>query len=88
MKKVKNQIEAEYIMGSDSNFFRAMQIGTAETVGAGYQYVLDYVDNIRKVTPDDVRRIARKYLKGEARSVGILLPLKSLTPTVDSESGS
>ncbi len=88
LKKVKNQIEAEYIMGSDSNFFRAMQIGTAETVGAGYQYVLDYVDNIRKVTSGDVRRIAQKYLKGDARSVGILLPLNSKIPAADSEEGS
>ncbi|MFQ5781281.1 MAG: M16 family metallopeptidase, partial [Nitrospiria bacterium] len=76
MKKVKNLIEAEYIMGSDSNFFRAMQIGTAETVGAGHQYVVDYINNIRKVTADDVRRVARKYLKNDARNVGVLLPLK------------
>ncbi|MFQ5579117.1 MAG: M16 family metallopeptidase [Nitrospiria bacterium] len=88
MRKVKNQIEAEYIMGSDSNFFRAMQIGTAETVGAGYRYVLDYIDNIRKVTSDDVRRVARKYLRTDSRSVGILLPLDSKISAADSEEGS
>ncbi len=74
LKKAKNQISASYLMGSDSNFFRAMQIGTAETVGAGYRYVLDYVDNIQKVTAEDVRRVAKFYLKDDAKSVGILMP--------------
>lgn len=74
LKKAKNQISATYLMGSDSNFFRAMQIGTAETVGAGYRYVLDYVENIQKVTAEDVRRVAALYLKEDAKSVGILIP--------------
>jgi len=74
LKKAKNQISATYLMGSDSIFFRAMQIGTAETVGAGYRYVFDYVGNIRKVTVEDIRRVARRYLKNDVKSIGILLP--------------
>lgn len=74
LQKAKNQIEAEFILGSDSNFYRAMRIGTAETVGAGHEYVTRFVDNIRKVTAQDVLRVARKYLVEDQRSVGTLLP--------------
>ncbi len=74
LEKAKNQIEAEYLMGSDSNFFRAMQVGKAETVGAGYEYVLDYTQNIRKVSRDDIRRAARNYLIEDGKNVGVLIP--------------
>ena len=77
LKKAKNQIEAEFILGSDSNFFRAMRIGTAETVGAGHEYVTHFVENIRKVTAQDVLRVAQKYLVEDQRSVGTLTPLSA-----------
>ena len=75
LEKAKNQVAASFIMGLDSNFFRAMQFGRAETVGAGYQYPESYVDAIRKVTPEDIRRAAKTYLVEDRRTVGILVPL-------------
>lgn len=80
LEKAKNQISAEYLMGSDSNFYRAMQVGTAETVGAGYEYVLNYVEQIGKVTREDIQRVAQKYLIEDKKNVGILLP--KMTPEV------
>ena len=74
LQKIKNQIEAEFIMSQDSNFYRAMQIGMAETVGAGYAYQEDYVENIRKVTVEDLMRVANTYLIEDRRTVGILIP--------------
>jgi zinc protease len=74
LEKAKNQVEASYIYGQDSNFNRAMQIGLYETIGAGAEYYLQYADNIRKVTAEDVRRVARTYLVQDARTVGILVP--------------
>ena len=74
LQKAKNQIEAGFIMGQDSNFFQAMQIGSAEAVGAGYDYQESYVENIRKVTKEDVMRVAKTYLIEDHRTVGILMP--------------
>lgn len=74
LQKAKNQIEAGFIMGQDSNFYQAMQIGSAEAVGAGYEYQESYVDNIRKVTKEDVMRVAKTYLIEDHRTVGILIP--------------
>jgi len=76
LQKAKNQIEAQFIFGQDSNFFQAMQIGTAESIGAGVAYLTTYLDNIRKVTPQDVMGVAQKYLHEDNRTVGILIPLK------------
>lgn len=74
LQKAKNQVEAEFIMGADSNFFLAMQIGTAETVGAGHQYVTSFVDKIRKVTAEEVMQAAQRYLVDTSKNVGVLLP--------------
>ncbi len=74
LQKAKNQIEAGFIMGRDSNFYRAMQIGTAEAVGAGYAYQESYVENIRKITAEDLMRVAQTYLTEDRRTVGILIP--------------
>jgi zinc protease len=82
LEKAKNQIAASFIMGLDSNFFRAMQLGQAETVGAGYQYPESYVDAIRKVTPEDIQRVAKTYLVEDRRTVGVLVPL---SPKSDNE---
>jgi zinc protease len=76
LTKVKNGIEAEFILGQDSNFYRAMQVGTAEVVGAGREYLDHFVANIRKVTAGDVVRVANTYLTPNRRTVGTLNPIR------------
>jgi len=75
LQKAKNQVEARYLFEHDSVFRQAMLLGTAETTGAGWKYVADYVDKIRGVTKEDVHRVARQYLTEDSRTVGILVPL-------------
>lgn len=75
VQKVKNRIEAEFIMDQDSIFSRAMLLGRFEMVG-GWRLIDRYLDGIRSVTPADVQRVARKYLVEDTRTVGILIPLK------------
>jgi zinc protease len=76
LTKVKNGIEADFILGQDSNFYRAMQVGTAEVVGAGREYLDHFVANIRKVTAADVVRVANTYLTQNRRTVGTLNPIR------------
>lgn len=80
LTKVKNGIEAEFILGQDSNFYRAMQVGTAEVVGAGRGYLDHFVANIRKVTAADVARVANTYLTQTRRTVGTLSPIRPSAP--------
>jgi len=75
LEKAKNQIEASFIMGQDSIFYQAMLIGRLETTGAGATYLNQYIDEIRKVTAEDIMRVAQKYLVDDHKTVGILVPL-------------
>ncbi len=75
LQKAKNQVEAKYLFEQDSIFRQAMLLGTAETAGAGWQYIADYVDKVRAVSKEDIRRVARTYLNEDRRTVGILIPV-------------
>ncbi len=76
LKKAKNQVEADFIFSQDSFFYQAMMIGRAESVGAGLEYLDNYVHNIRKVTAVDVKNVVKKYFSADNRTVGILTPTK------------
>jgi zinc protease len=75
VQKAKNQIEASFIMGQDSIYMQARMIGTFEMIG-GWRLWEKYIEGIRKVAPEDVRRVAEKYLVSDSRTTGILIPLK------------
>jgi zinc protease len=75
LQKAKNQVEASFIMGQDSNFNQAMLLGQFETV-ASWKLLETYVGNIRAVTKEDVMRVAKKYFTEDNRTVGILVPMK------------
>jgi zinc protease len=74
VQKAKNQIEASFIMSMDSVYSMARLIGTFELIG-GWRLKDKYLELIRSVTPEDVQRVARKYLIEDNRTVGILIPL-------------
>jgi len=75
VQKSKNQIEASFIMGQDSIYMQARMIGTFEMIG-GWRLWDQYLVGVRKVSPEDVRRVAEKYLVPDTRTTGILIPLK------------
>lgn len=75
VQKVKNIVEAEFIMDQDSVSSQARLIGLGEMIG-DWRLKDKYPEGIRRVTPDDVQRVARKYLIEDKRNVGILIPIK------------
>lgn len=76
LQKAKNQLEAAFITSQDSIFYQAMQIGRLESAGVDYHYMEKYLDNIRKVTKEDLMATAKKYFVSDRRTVGILVPVK------------
>jgi zinc protease len=74
LKKVKNQVEASFIFGQDSIFNQAMLLARHE-IAFSWKAIDDYLPSIRKVTPEDIQRVAKKYLIPDNRTVGILIPL-------------
>ncbi len=74
LQRAKNQVEATYIFGQDSNFRQAILLGQAETTGAGWRQVEEFVKKLRDVKAEDIQRVAQKYLVEDGRTVGILIP--------------
>jgi zinc protease len=75
LQKAKNQIEAAFVFAQDSIFGQAMKIGYYEIAG-GWRQMDTYLDGIRKVTREEVRRVAKQYLSLDQRTVGVLIPTK------------
>jgi zinc protease len=75
LQKAKNQIEAAFIFAQDSIFGQALKIGYYEAVGE-WRLMDTYLDGIRKVSREDIRRVAKKYLDRDRRTVGVMIPIK------------
>jgi zinc protease len=73
LQKAKNQIEAAFVFAQDSIFGQAMKIGYYEAVG-GWRLMDSYIDGIRKVTREDIQKVAKEYLDRDRRTVGIMIP--------------
>lgn len=84
MQKAKNRTEASFIMGQDSIFYQALLLGQFEMLG-DWRLRDSYVDEIKKVTAEDVQRVARKYLHQDNRTTGILIPLRKEDAEVEEE---
>jgi zinc protease len=76
VQKAKNQIEASFVMGQDSIYYQAQIAGMFEMLG-NWKLKEQYLENIKKVTPEDVSMAAKKYLHEDNRTVGILIPEKN-----------
>jgi len=74
VQRAKNQVEASFIMQQDSIYMQARTIGSYEMT-VGWKFIDKYLEGIRKVTPEEVSRVARKYLIDEGKTTGILIPL-------------
>jgi len=75
LDRVKAQVIAEDVYDRDSVFYQAMKLGMYETVGLSWRDVDRYVDNISKVTAEQVRDVARKYLIDDRMTTATLAPL-------------
>lgn len=75
MDRAWRQIEASYIFSRDSVSSQARKLGYYETI-ASYHYYLNYLENMKKVTLQDVGRVAKKYLTRDNRTVGWFIPTR------------
>ena len=74
LNRVKAQVMASSVYEKDSVFYQAMQLGTLETVGVGWQKKDEYLKNIQQVTAKQVQAVAKKYLQDDNLTVAVLDP--------------
>ncbi len=85
LKRAKAQFEAGIILGNRDITSQAMQLANDETVTGDYDYMNRYLERLRKVSSQDVQRVAKQYLKLNARVVGYFQPTQA--PTTSKASG-
>lgn len=76
LKRVKAQVVAGEVYQQDSVQRQAYVIGSLETVELGWKTMNEYADNIQKITAEDVREVAKKYLVDDFKTVAVLTPLE------------
>jgi predicted Zn-dependent peptidase len=63
LQETRNEYATNYWMNQETNLGQAAQLGTYELTGGGWRNALTVVDKMRAVTPADIQRVARQYLK-------------------------
>lgn len=74
LSTVRAQVVASDVFQRDSVFYQAMELGTLETVGLGWQIQREYISRIEAVTPQQIQAVARKYLTPDRLTVAVLIP--------------
>ncbi|MDH5776618.1 MAG: insulinase family protein, partial [Gammaproteobacteria bacterium] len=74
LDRIKAQVVAGKVYEKDSIFYQAMQMGTLETVGLGWQRMDEYEDKVKAVTAEQVMQVAKKYLIDKSLTIAELKP--------------
>ena len=73
LQKVKNQLEAEFIKGLNSNEGLASQLSYFQIICDNWKYLEQHLDVIRTITAADVQRVARHYFVERNRTIAELV---------------
>ncbi|PIQ26381.1 hypothetical protein COW36_14640 [bacterium (Candidatus Blackallbacteria) CG17_big_fil_post_rev_8_21_14_2_50_48_46] len=73
LEKVKAQIKAQSTFSRHGTLELASDLGEYEAM-ADWRYMVSYLDQIAKVTPAEVQRVAKTYFQPQNRTVGWFVP--------------
>ena len=73
IKRAVKQAKALFAYGLENITNQAFWLGYSENF-ANYDWFLNYIEQLDAVNPQDVQRVARKYLDPQKRILGIYLP--------------
>lgn len=74
LQKARNQLEADFINGLQTNMYKGLQIGYYEVIAGDYEKLIEAADKLQAVTRDDIMRVAKEYLHESNRTTIILVP--------------
>ena len=63
LKRLEQQFITEYYLKNETNADQANVLARAEVFAGDYRAADRFMDDLQRVTPEDVRRVARQYLK-------------------------
>jgi len=74
LDRVLAQSEASYIYHQDSIQAQAVVLGSLVSVGLPADTLDSWIDKLRRVTPEEIQNVAKKYLTRDKVTVATLLP--------------
>ncbi len=80
LKRIKTNAMAEFLYKQDSLTSQANELGTLESVGFSWHLADTYVDEIQKITAEQVLTVAKKYLIPNRITTAYLTPKMENTP--------
>ncbi|MBI2816059.1 MAG: insulinase family protein [Acidobacteria bacterium] len=72
LTRVRNAVDARMIRSMRSNFYLAYSISAAQHLAGNWRFILTERERTKAVTAQDVQNVAKKYFKGENRTVAEL----------------
>lgn len=64
LKQLEEQFITEYFLDNETNAAQADFLARSQLYGGDYTEADRFMDEVKSVTPEDVQRVARKYMKG------------------------
>ncbi len=74
LERARSQLLADHLFELDSVFYQAMQLGMLETTGAGWETLDAFEQNVRALSAEDLQAAARRYLRPDMLTVGVMQP--------------
>ncbi len=62
LEGAKRKVRGRYWLARETNRERALTVAVAETIGLGYQFDQNFLQELERVTPQDIQRVASAYL--------------------------
>jgi len=78
MERVKTQVTANRVFATDSMEAQATIIGQLDAVGLDWRLKDQYIEKIRKITPDDIIDAVKKYIRQDELAITHLMPESAL----------
>ena len=73
LQKVRNQNQASFIRGLDSNSGMSFQLGYYELVAGSWRYVQTQMETMNSITAEEVQAVATEYFTPQKRTVATLV---------------
>ncbi len=68
----RTNLEADFLWGLSTNESLAQQLAYFQSVAGDWHYLVNHSTEMDRITPDDVREVARTYLSPPQRTIAIL----------------
>jgi zinc protease len=74
LERIKAQVISGIIYQQDSLPSQANQIGHLESIGRSWEEGISLAENLKKITPEQIQAVAKKYLISKRKNVATLVP--------------